>query len=443
MPVTISGPRRLRGEITAPGDKSVSHRAAMFNAIANSGASGGAGGGATLTNFSPGADCSSTLDILRWLGVEIDRGPGEPGMGDTVHVRGVGMHGLEEPSGILDAGNSGTTTRLMSGVLAGRDIFTVLTGDDSIRSRPMGRVVAPLRAMGAEIFGRKNNTLAPLAFAGGRLRGVRYEMPVASAQLKSSLLLAGLRADGKTELIQPAQSRDHTERMLTAMGARISTDGLTVSVEPSELSAVDVYVPGDISSAAFWMVAGLVHPDAEIVIRGVGINPTRSGVIDALKMMNADISLENERDAAGEPVADIVVRSSRLRGTVIAGDIVPLLIDEIPILAVAAAMAEGETRFEDAGELRVKETDRIAATAEWMTAAGVKVETSADGMTIEGVGRLLGGSFNGHHDHRIAMSEGIAGLISESPVTISGAEIASISYPQFWQEIEKLGGVVE
>lgn len=269
MPVTISGPRRLRGEITAPGDKSVSHRAAMFNAIANSGASGGAGGGATLTNFSPGADCSSTLDILRWLGVEIDRGPGEPGMGDTVHVRGVGMHGLEEPSGILDAGNSGTTTRLMSGVLAGRDIFTVLTGDDSIRSRPMGRVVAPLRAMGAEIFGRKNNTLAPLAFAGGRLRGVRYEMPVASAQLKSSLLLAGLRADGKTELIQPAQSRDHTERMLTAMGARISTDGLTVSVEPSELSAVDVYVPGDISSAAFWMVAGLVHPDAEIVIRGV------------------------------------------------------------------------------------------------------------------------------------------------------------------------------
>ncbi|MDA0232931.1 MAG: 3-phosphoshikimate 1-carboxyvinyltransferase [Chloroflexi bacterium] len=435
MPVTISGPRRLRGEITAPGDKSVSHRAAMFNAIAN--------GGATLTNFSPGADCSSTLDILRALGVEIDRGPGESGMGDTVHVRGVGMHGLEEPSGILDAGNSGTTTRLMSGVLAGRDIFTVLTGDDSIRSRPMGRVVAPLRAMGADIFGRKNNTLAPLAFAGGRLRGVRYEMPVASAQLKSSLLLAGLRADGKTELIQPAQSRDHTERMLTAMGARISTDGLTVSVEPSELSAVDVYVPGDISSAAFWMVAGLVHPDAEIVIRGVGINPTRSGVIDALKMMNADISLENERDAAGEPVADIVVRSSRLRGTVIAGDIVPLLIDEIPVLAVAAAMAEGETRFEDAGELRVKETDRIAATAEWMTAAGVKVETSADCMTIEGVGRLLGGSFNGHHDHRIAMSEGIAGLISESPVTINGAEIASISYPQFWQEIEKLGGVVE
>ena len=433
--MTISGPRRLRGDITAPGDKSVSHRAAMFNAIAN--------GNATVTNFSPGEDCASTLDILRALGVEIDREPGADGLGDTIRISGVGMYGLEEPSSVLDAGNSGTTTRLMSGVLAGRDIFTVLTGDDSIRSRPMGRVVAPLRNMGAEIFGRKNNTLAPLAFAGGHLRGTRYEMPVASAQLKSSLLLAGLRADGKTELVQPALSRDHTERMLSAMGANVSAQGMTVSIEPSELNAVDVYVPGDISSAAFWMVAGLIHPDAEIVIRGVGINPTRSGVIDALRLMNADISLENERDAAGEPVADIVVRSSRLRGAVIAGDIVPVLIDEIPVLAVAAAMAEGTTRFEDAGELRVKETDRIAATADWMTAAGVTVETSEDSMVVHGAGRLLGGTFSGHHDHRIAMSEGIAGLISESPVTITGSEIASISYPQFWQEIEKLGGVVE
>jgi 3-phosphoshikimate 1-carboxyvinyltransferase len=438
MPLTISGPSRLRGEISVPGDKSVSHRAAIFNAIAN--------GDATVTNFSPGEDCASTLDILRALSIEIARQPDQNGLGDTVHIRGVGMNGLEEPSSILDAGNSGTSVRLMSGVLAGRDIFTVLTGDDSIRSRPMGRVVAPLRDMGAEIFGRKNNTRAPLVFAGGRLRGTHYDMPVASAQLKSSLLLAGLRADGETELVQPAQSRDHTERMLSAMGAQISTggrDGLTVNVKPSQLNPVDVQVPGDISSAAFWMIAGLVHPDAELVIRGVGVNPTRSGVIDALRMMNADITLENERDAAGEPVADIVVRSSRLRGTVIAGDIVPLLIDEIPILAVAAAMAEGETRFEDAGELRVKETDRIAATADWMTAAGITIETSADSMVVQGSGRLRGGSFNGHHDHRIAMSEGIAGLISESPVTINGAEIASISYPEFWQEIEKLGGVIE
>ncbi len=435
MPVTISGPKRLRGEITAPGDKSVSHRSAMFNAIAN--------GSATVTNFSPGADCSSTLDILCALGVEIDRSPGKDGLGDTVHVSGVGMNGLAEPGEILDAGNSGTTTRLMSGILAGRDIFTVLTGDPSIRSRPMGRVVSPLRDMGAEIFGRKGNTLAPLAFAGGNLKGMRYEMPVASAQLKSSLLLAGLRAEGETRLVQPAQSRDHTERMLNAMGADVKTDDLDVTVCPSQLNAVDVQVPGDISSAAFWMVAGLVHPDAEIMVRGVGINPTRAGVIDALKMMNADITLENERDAAGEPVADILVRSSNLKGTVVAGEIVPLLIDEIPILAVAAAMAEGETRFEDAEELRVKETDRIAATADWMTAAGVQVETTKDTMTVRGSGRLLGGEFKGHHDHRIAMSEGIVGLISESPVTITGAEIASISYPQFWTEIEKLGGTVE
>ncbi len=407
----------------------------MFNAIA--------GGSATVTNFSPGADCSSTLDILRALGVEIDREPGQEGLGDMVHINGVGMHGFAEPSVILDAGNSGTTTRLMSGILAGRDIFAILTGDASIRSRPMGRVVAPLRQMGAEIFGRKDNTLAPLVFAGGDLRGMRYEMPVASAQLKSSLLLAGLRADGETRLVQPAQSRDHTERMLNAMGASVTTEGNEVSVTPSELGADDDYVPGDISSAAFWMVAGLVHPNAEIMIRGVGINPTRAGVIDALKMMNADITLENERDAAGEPVADILVRSSDLKGTVIGGEIVPLLIDEIPVLAVAAALAEGETRFEDAEELRVKETDRIAATADWMTAAGVTVETTADTMTVHGAGRLLGGNFNGHHDHRIAMSEGIAGLISESPVTITGAEIASISYPQFWAEIEKLGGAVE
>lgn len=407
----------------------------MFNAIAN--------GSAVITNFSPGADCASTLDVLRALGVEIDRAPGEPGVGDTLHLTGLGMHGFLEPANVLDTGNSGTTTRLMSGVLAGRDIFAILNGDDSIRSRPMGRVVQPLRKMGAEIYGRKQNTLAPLVFAGGKLEGMRYEMPVASAQLKSCLLLAGLRADGVTELVQPALSRDHTERMLSAMGAPVSAEGLTVSISPSELDAVDVFVPGDISSAAFWMVAGLIHPDAEVIIRGVGINPTRAGVIDALRLMNADITLENERDAAGEPVADIVVRSSQLKGAVIAGDIVPVLIDEIPVLALAAAMAEGETRFADAEELRVKETDRIAASADWLTAAGVEVETSHDGMVVTGSGRILGGTFNAHHDHRIAMTEGIAGLISESPVTVDGSEIASISYPQFWQEIKKLGGVVE
>ena len=435
MPVTISGPRRIRGEIIAPGDKSVSHRSAMFNAIAN--------GDATITNFSPGADCSSTVDILRALGVEIDREPGGDGRGDTLHVSGVGMLGLREPFEILDAGNSGTTTRLMSGVLAGRDMVAVLTGDESIRSRPMGRVIKPLTQMGATVYGRKGNTLAPLVFAGGDLRGIRYEMPVASAQLKSSLLLAGLRASGETVLVQPAKSRDHTERMFKAMGAQVLSEGLEVAVKPSELNATDVEVPGDISSAAFWMVLGLVHADADIVIRGVGINPTRSGVLNALKWMGGDISLENERDVAGEPIADIRVRSSDLHAAEIGGDIVPLLIDEVPVLAVAAAMGEGPTQFRDAAELRVKETDRIAATVEWLTGAGVRTESRDDGMTVFGQGRLKGGRFNSHHDHRIAMSLGVAGLVSESPITVDGAEIASISYPTFWQEVEKLGGVIE
>lgn len=435
MPVTVSGPKKIRGEIITPGDKSVSHRSVMFNAIAN--------GESTVSNFSPGADCASTIEILRVLDVEIDRVPGSPGMGDTLHVRGVGMHGLAEPFEILDAGNSGTTTRLMSGVLAGRDIYCVLTGDDSIRSRPMGRVVDPLSEMGASIFGRSGNKLAPLTFAGGDLKGIRYEMPVASAQLKSSLLLAGLRADGQTTLVQPARSRDHTERMLRAMGASVEENDLELTVLPTELNAVDVPVPGDISSAAFWMVAGLIHPDAEIIVRNVGINPTRAGIVDALRMMGGDISLENERDVAGEPVADIVVKSSDLHAVEIAGDIVPVLIDEIPILAIAAAMAEGETVFKDAEELRVKETDRIAAMVDLLFKAGVDVESSADGMAVTGSGRIGGGTFDSHHDHRIAMSAGIAGLVSQSPVTIEGSEIASISYPSFWQEIQALGGVIE
>jgi 3-phosphoshikimate 1-carboxyvinyltransferase len=353
------------------------------------------------------------------------------------------MHGLQEPFDVLDAGNSGTTTRLMSGVLAGRDMYAILTGDESIRSRPMGRVIKPLTEMGAKITGRKQNTLAPMTFSGGDLRGIRYSMPVASAQLKSCLLLAGLRASGKTVLVQPAQSRDHTERMLSAMGARIEPKGLEVTVWPGELEAMDVQVPGDISSAAFWMVAGVVHPDAEICVKDVGINPTRAGVIDALRLMDADITIENERDIAGEPVADIVVRSSRLRGAEISGDIVPLLIDEVPVLAVAAAVAEGETSFRDVAELRVKETDRISATVEWLTAAGVETDSTEDSLTVRGAGRILGGRFNSHHDHRIAMSAGIAGLISKSPVAVDGAEIVAISYPSFWQEVQKLGGVIE
>ncbi|MCX8276907.1 MAG: 3-phosphoshikimate 1-carboxyvinyltransferase [Dehalococcoidia bacterium] len=435
MSVTIARPRSLRGEIIAPGDKSVSHRAIMFNALSNRGI-------ARVTNFSPGADCTSTVEIMRALGVEISRKAGKPGMGDSLTVKGVGLNGLQEPSGILDAGNSGTTTRLMSGILAGRDIMTILTGDDSLSSRPMGRVVNPLTQMGAQISGRANNTLAPLVFHGGSLQGTDYDMPVASAQLKSCLLLAGLRADGVTTLTQPAESRDHTERMFSAMGVNLKKTGLDLVLEPSELETVDVEVPGDISSAAFWMVAGICHPDAELMIRNVGINPTRAGIITALQMMGADLTLIDQREVAGEPVADVLVKTSQLKGVELSGDIVPLLIDEIPVIAVAAAVAEGETVVRDAEELRVKESDRIAASVSWLNGAGVEAVGTPDGMIVAGGNTIRGGQFQSFDDHRLAMSLGVAGLISSEPITVLDPEVAGISYPNFWEIIERIGGLV-
>lgn len=435
MPLTIARPRSLRGEIIAPGDKSVSHRAIMFNALSNTGT-------AHVTNFSPGADCTSTVEMMRELGVKITREAGPEGAGDNLTVTGVGLNGIQEPAEILDAGNSGTTTRLMSGVLAGRDMLAVLTGDNSLKSRPMGRVINPLTEMGAVISGRASNTLAPLVFHGGSLRGIEYEMPVASAQLKSCLLLAGLRADGPTRLVQPAESRDHTERMFDAMGATLSRDGLTLELHPGELETVDVDVPGDISSAAFWMVAGVTHSDAELLIKNVGINPTRAGIITALQMMNADLTLQDERTIAGEPVADVLVRSSELKATEISGDIVPLLIDEIPVLAVAAAVAEGTTVFKDAEELRVKESDRIQASIDWLVGADVDATGTPDGMIITGAESFGGGSFESFDDHRLAMSLGVAGMISREPITVLDPDVAGISYPNFWKIIEDFGGLV-
>ena len=435
MSVTIARPRSLRGEITSPGDKSVSHRAVIFNALSNTNT-------AKITNFSPGADCSSTEHIMKSLGVEITRKLGGGADGDTLTVKGVGLEGLVEPDDILDAGNSGTTTRLMSGILAGQDFVSVLTGDQSLKSRPMGRVVNPLTTMGAKISGRANNTLAPLVFHGGSLRGINYNMPVASAQLKSCLLLAGLRADGITNLSQPAESRDHTERMLSAMGAVLKKEGLDLILQPSELETIDVEVPGDISSAAFWMIAAVCHPDAELLIRNVGVNPTRSGIIIALKKMNAQLKLMDERQVAGEPVADVLVRTSDLKGIELSGDTVPLLIDEIPVIAVAAAVADGETVIKDAQELRVKESDRIESSISWLRAAGINAEGTSDGMIISGNQKINGGSFQSYDDHRLAMSLGIAGLISEQPITISDPDVASISYPGFWETVKELGGLV-
>ena len=432
--VTVSRPARLRGEITAPGDKSISHRAAILNAVAN--------GEARVTNFSTGADCASTVDMLRALGVDIDHRPGSADRGGELTVRGVGMNGLSEPSDVLDAGNSGTTTRLMSGILAGRDFQAIISGDASIRSRPMGRVIDPLVEMGANISARDGGRLAPIVFHGGVLRGIEYVQGVASAQVKSCLLFAGLRAEGETTVRSPAISRDHSERMLAAMGAPVRTDGPDVSITASELSAVDVEVPGDISSAAFWLVAGVIHSDAEVTVRNVGLNPTRAGVLTVLREMGAEIETVNERDVAGEPVGDLIARSSALHGIEISGEIVPLLIDEIPVLAVAAAQADGETVIADSEELRVKETDRIAATVEWMEAAGADVEDRPDGLIIRGGRPIRGVTAHSHDDHRIAMALAVAGLVADGEMRIEEAGAADISYPSFWRDLSTISGAV-
>ncbi|MXZ92422.1 MAG: 3-phosphoshikimate 1-carboxyvinyltransferase [Chloroflexi bacterium] len=429
MEQSIHSPRRLAGSQAVPGDKSVSHRSLILNAIA--------AGDATVTGLSDGADVRSTAACLRAMGVRIEP-LAEPG---SFHVSGPGAN-LSEPADMLDAGNSGTSMRLLSGLLAGQDFLSVLTGDGSLRSRPMGRVVQPLQQMGAEIMGRNGNTLAPLAIRGGSLRSIEYEMPVASAQVKSCLMLAGLSAAGPTVLQQPALSRDHTERMMTAMGAQVETDGLTLTLHPTELQAVDVAVPGDISSAAFWMVAGLIHPNARVTITGVGLNPSRAGIIDALQMMGAGdaLSLENERVEGGEPVADVVASSGSLHGIDLGGDIIPIMIDELPVLAVAACFAEGDTIIRDAAELRVKESDRIATTVSELTRLGGRLEPRDDGMVIHGVGKLSGAAVESHDDHRIAMAMAVAGLAASGDTVIHGAEDASVSYPTFWEHLAALTG---
>jgi len=304
----------------------------------------------------------------------------------------------------------------------------------------MARIVKPLKAMGAVIDTQGAGMTAPLTLSGGELHGIEYAMPVASAQVKSALLLAGLRAEGTTVLHQPAASRDHTERMLQAMGADLGSDGLTLSVTPHELRAVDVDVTGDMSSAAFWLVAAAAHPDAEIRVNGVGLNPTRAGVLTVLGQMGADISIENERESAGEPVADLIARSSELRGVEIGGAAIPVVLDEIPVLAVAAALARGQTRIRDASELRVKEADRLAATADWLTGTGVSFEEREDGLTIDGGTGIGGGTFDSRGDHRMAMALGVAGLVADSPITVVNAEAAAVTYPGFWSDLDTLVG---
>jgi 3-phosphoshikimate 1-carboxyvinyltransferase len=423
---TVRPARRLRGTIEPPGDKSISHRAAILNAIAQ--------GEATVDNFQTGADCLATVRCLRALGIRIE----SPATG-ALRVQGAGRFGLREASAVLNAANSGTTLRLLAGLLAAQPFFSVLTGDASLRSRPMGRIVEPLRAMRARIQGRASGTLPPLAIEGGRLQGVRHRLPVASAQVKSALTLAALYADGETVLEEPAFSRDHTERMLRTMGATIvaGEGGLRVSPLTDEIAPLSLRVPGDISAAAFWMVAAAAHPDAELRLTGVGLNPSRSGIIDALRAMRASIAIEEERTWGCEPVADIVVRSSRLRGTIIEGALIPRLIDEVPALAVAACLAEGETVIRDAGELRVKESDRIRATAGELCRLGARIQELPDGMVIHGVGRLRGAACGSHDDHRLAMALAVAGLLAAGETTVRGAEAVAVSYPGFWDDLNR------
>ncbi len=415
----VSGTTGLQGEITVPGDKSISHRSVILGSLAE--------GTTRVRGFLESEDCLNTVRAFRALGVSID----SPAPGELV-IGGVGLKGLSEAADIIDIGNSGTGIRLICGVLAGQPFYSVITGDESIKKRPMARVVEPLREMGAWIFGREGGKKAPLTITGGELFPLDYKSPVASAQVKSAVLLAGLFADGDTSVTEPALSRNHTELMLRGFGANVRSEGLTATVTGHpKLVAQDLTVPGDISSAAYFIVAALIVPGSEVTVRNVGVNPTRTGILDALVSMGADITLENLREEAGEPVADITARTSALHGTEIRGDLIPRLIDEVPIIAAAAAVASGDTTIADATELRVKETDRVATVAAELSKFGVEIEERPDGMIIHGGATLTGAVCHSHGDHRIAMSCAIAGLAARGETTIGGTECIRTSFPNF------------
>ena len=418
--------KKLAGTIQVPGDKSVSHRAVILGSLSQ--------GSCQVKNFLSSQDCLSTVNCMKALGVEINE------LNDaTLEIGGVGLYGLKEPQDILDVGNSGTTARLLTGLLAGQDFYTILTGDDSIRRRPMMRVVGPLREMGARIFGREDGRFAPLSIIGSDLNPISYTLPVASAQVKSALLLAGLYTTGETVVREPAPTRDHTERMLRAMGKGVeSSDGHITISGGGKLSSFDLEVPGDISSAAFFLVAGLICPDSQVTIQGVGINPTRTGILDVLKAMGGDISVTNERTEGAEPVADLLVESSELRGIDIHGEMIPRVIDELPVLAVAATQAKGKTVVRNAKELRVKETDRIRATVEELSKLGAKIREHDDGFSVEGPTELRGAKCHSHGDHRIAMALVVAGLIADNETSIEDTDCIDVSFPGFYQVVKKV-----
>lgn len=437
----------LKGQIKVPGDKSISHRAVMFGALAE--------GRTEVNDFLQGADCLSTIRCFRQLGIEISNDPDA----NTVTILGKGLHGLRQPGDILDVGNSGTTMRLISGILSGQAFPVTLTGDASIQKRPMDRVMTPLSMMGADIKSELDNGCAPLVINGSLssnpdpqihlinpsgfiktgLHGIHYISPVASAQVKSSVLLAGLYADGETSVTEPSLSRNHTELMLRQFGAAVRSEGNTAAILPNpHLTGQQIRVPSDISSAAYFIAAGLIVPNSELLIKNVGINPTRDGILRVCRQMGADITLENIVDNGGEPVADILVRHSELTGTEISGDIIPTLIDEIPIIAILGCFAKGKTVIKDAAELKVKESNRIDVMTDNLSGMGADITATEDGMIINGGKPLHGAFIDSKSDHRIAMSFAIASLMADGETKIKDAECANISYPDFYKDLNSL-----
>lgn len=421
----IKKARSLNGELLIPGDKSISHRSVMFGALSE--------GLTEVEHFLTGADCLSTIACFRQMGIAIEQS------GSHVLVHGKGLHGLQKPSEILDAGNSGTTVRLMSGILSGQTFASTITGDASIQKRPMKRVMLPLTQMNADISSINNNGCAPLEIKPASLQAIQYQSPVASAQVKSCVLLAGLYADGITSVTEPVVSRNHSELMLRYFGAQIDTNGTTVSIHPDPvLTGQKINVPGDISSAAYFIAAALLTPNSEVLLKNVGINPTRDGMLRVCRAMGADITLLNEDYSGAEPCADLLIRSSSLHGTVIEGDIIPTLIDELPVIAVLAAFASGTTIIADAAELKVKESDRIAVMTDNLTRMGCEVHATDDGMIIHGGTPLHGAVIDSHKDHRIAMSFAVAGLVCDGELEIRDADCVQISYPEFYNDLYSL-----
>lgn len=417
--------KHLKGEITVPGDKSISHRSIMLGSIAS--------GITEVHGFLNGADCISSMNCFRQMGVDIDYD------GSIVTIHGNGLHGLKAPADTLDVGNSGTTTRLMSGILAAQNFSSRVIGDDSICRRPMKRIITPLAMMGADITSERGNDCAPLIINGRKLKGIHYDSPVASAQVKSCVLLAGLYADGETSVTEPYVSRNHTELMLNAFGGSCTTLGTTATVTSDPvLTGQKIVVPGDISSAAYFLVAGLIADNSEITIKNVGINPTRDGIIDVIKMMGGDITFANVNADSGEPTADITVKTSSLKGCVIEGDIIPKLIDEIPVIAILACFAEGETVIKDAAELKVKESNRIDVMVNNLSAMGADITGTDDGMIIRGGKPLHSAVIHSKKDHRIAMSFAIAAMCAEGETEILDADCVNISYPDFYRDLENL-----